>query len=297
MIVLECPHCHSTFQLDETLITRDRIKLRCSVCEHVFVHEREVPASADDPFADLLSAADESSTLTDEPAEQEDLTEEQLSPETAEVPSADEAQPESVIREIDSILGAGEEIAVQETVEETEGTPERRRSRIRILVGIILMLAILAGAAWYFRDLLPFGPQAQPQEEVTLERGPFFQISDQSVTYEIINNHREGTTLVLRGIIEKLSQKPVRSVLVQARVYDEEGELIQAGTTYAGIMPEATEFTRQPADIIDGLLNAEPQSMGILADSRELPFALAFFGTAARKGTSFQVEVKEFHWQ
>jgi hypothetical protein len=85
---------------------------------------------------------------------------------------------------------------------------------------------------------------------------------------------------------------------VEARVYDREHHLMESRIAYAGIVPDTSEFMRQPRADIDALSRAEPVTPGLDPSCgghtlRPWPF----FGKAAREGASFQVEVKEIHWK
>ena len=113
----------------------------------------------------------------------------------------------------------------------------------------------------------------------------------------MLTNHKEGSVLVIKGVIKKLTSKPLESVMVQARVYGKDNKLIDTRNAYAGIVPDSSELMRQESDDINILLTAEPRTMGALSSSQDIPFAVAFFGKPALEGTSFQVEVKEFRWR
>ncbi|HQP31353.1 MAG TPA: hypothetical protein PLB81_08490, partial [Deltaproteobacteria bacterium] len=149
---------------------------------------------------------------------------------------------------------------------------------------------------YFFKDIMQTvkgTPEAMPD----LERGPFFAISGEDITYEIVINRVEGTTLVVKGLVQKLTKKPLKSLLVEVRIYDQNKNLLATKTAYGGILPDQEEFASNKEADIDTLLTAEPQSLGALSSADEIPFAVAFFGRAAQEGVSFQVEVKEFLWQ
>ena len=101
---------------------------------------------------------------------------------------------------------------------------------------------------------------------------------------------------MIKGVIKKLTSKPLKSVLVEARVYDPAGALMESRSTYAGVVPKSSELMQKSSDI-DLLLTAEPRTLGVLETSPDIPFVVFFFGKPAREGTSFKVEVKEFHWK
>ncbi len=170
---------------------------------------------------------------------------------------------------------------------------------LKFKISLVLVILLFIGIGlWVMRDSLPFFRNSQGDlSSPVLERGPFFSIPDEGVTYEILANNSEGSVLVVKGVIKKLSPKPLKSVLIEARVYDQNNNLIESRSAYAGIVPESAELMRQKSSDIDTLLTAEPRTLGVLETSPDIPFAVAFFGRPAREGSSFQVEVKEFHWK
>lgn len=305
MKVIECPNCGSKFKVNEAALQKESVKLRCSRCAHVFTYQTQTELSLEQEFESLLSSEGRKPLTEDfeleetpaTPPPQNGQPESKVGP--LGVPFKDagkEAQPESVIREIDSILGSGEEIGTYKPsviIEEEEEQPAHRYW----LWGIVVLLVFGLGlGVFVFRDKIPFlGKSAS--ESSDLERGPFFKVPGGSITYEIVNNHTEGTALVVKGLVQKLPKRPLKSLLVEVRIYDRNKVLLGTKTTYAGILPDREEFITKNQDDIDALLSAEPQSLGALTMADEIPFAVAFFGKPALEGTAFQVEVKEFRWQ
>ncbi len=304
MTVVECPNCGSKFKINKDILPKETVKMRCSVCSHVFSYTLPESPDLKQDFDELLKGTNEGE-LEEKPLEEsvsidmgEGITEsaEEVKPEGSESerPLGEEVQPESVIREIDSILGSGDAPTPSEDAPEEEKAPGKRMS-LRLKAAMALLTVLIIGAGLFLmKDHLPsLGGFGRP----ILERGPFFSIPEGSVTYEILTNNSEGSVLVVKGIIKKLTSKPLKSVMIEARVYDQRNNLIESRSNYAGIIPESSELSRQNSSDIETLLTAEPRSLGALATSSDIPFLVAFFGKAAREGYSIQVEVKEFHWK
>lgn len=313
MTVVECPKCSSKFKIQKDILSKETVKMRCSVCSHVFTFPSMEKEAIDKDF-DLLIGTNDGELEEKPPQESvsldmnEDIagvteiteTIDEEKPEDADrkeaKPAEPEIQPESVIREIDTILGSGEEVAsAQDEQGQGKGSGKRMSSKVKASLAALAILFLVIGF-WVMKDYLPFGSQKGLDDSV-LERGPFFSIPQDGVTYEILTNNSEGAVLVVKGVIRKLNPKPLKSVLVEARVYDQNNNLIESRTAFAGIVPESTEFKRQKSSDIDTLLTAEPRTLGVLETSPDIPFAVAFFGKPAREGYSIQVEVKEFHWK
>jgi hypothetical protein len=312
VIIVQCPNCSSRFRFGPTDEMRTHYTMRCSVCRHVFEYTVEQEMSIDEEFDMLVRSAgaehpaehpveptteqaavgEEADTGLAEALQDEEATEQAPSSTKAEdVPA------ESVMREIDSILGASDE-AEAGTVEELPAEAGRRMGRIWIAAAAVCLIVIIAAMLWVFREriysLTGTGGVPAPQAQ---GHGPLFTIGEGDVACELLTHEREGSVLVIRGTLKKITQRPVESVLVEARVYDREHHLMESRIAYAGIVPDTSEFMRQPRADIDALLTAEPVTPGSTLPVGDIPFAVAFFGKAAREGASFQVEVKEIHWK
>lgn len=304
MIIVTCPNCHSKYRFSPEGSARSVVKMRCSICAHVFPYTIEPETSLEEEFNSLLSSSQniDKPAPGEEPSREEtareitETSEEELSPEQEQIPEAPEAPSDSVMREIDSILGAGSEIAGEEDLPAPQEA--RHRSVFTIALGAIAILSIGMAALWFFQDRLPFleGMRHKPAQAV-LERGPFFAIPEKGLAYEILTHENEGSVLVIRGRIKKITPRPVESILVEARVYDRAGKALESRLAYAGIVPDTSEFTRQAGRDIDALLTSQPASAGPAIPSSDIPFAVAFFGKPAQDGATFKVEVKEFRWK
>jgi predicted Zn finger-like uncharacterized protein len=316
LTVIECPKCGSKFKIEKDILAKESIKMRCSVCSLVFSYTPEEKGSPENDFDLLIGTNDgelQEKPLQDDlsrslsegmpsgtaPSEiTESMEEEKEEGEQAQQKSpGDEIEPESVIREIDTILGSSEAVSGEEekplAMATAKGLSFKAKAAMAIAALALVVVAILGA-----RIFLPALNKNQKELEApVLERGPFFNVPDGSVTYEILTNDNEGAVLVVKGVIKKLTSKPLKSILVEARVYDQANTLMESRSAYAGIVPESSELMRQKGSEIDSLLTAEPRTLGVLETSQDIPFAVAFFGKSAREGTSFKVEVKEFHWK
>lgn len=310
MIIVQCPECHSKFRFQSPDPDRHTFRLRCSVCRHVFEHTLDSALNLDQEF-DLLV----SSSLTTEnkpgpeavPSREETdqvLTETpEMETESASVPSEEPPREptESVMREIDSILGTSDQMegATLETApEEQEQQPSSRRGlKIAIVSACVVVIAL--ALSWLFKDwLVVLQKKSEPgQHSEMAGKGPFFVIDEGSVTHELLNHEQEGSVLVIRGTIRQTTTRPAEAVIVEARVMDRQGRLLDKRIAYAGIVPDIAEFARQPRADIDALLTADPSTPGSTLPAGDIPFAVVFFGKATSEGVSYQVEVKEARWK
>lgn len=302
MIVVQCPNCHSKFRFTHDDAERTTFRMRCSVCQYVFEHNIEPEVSLDREFDMLLS-----SKATPEPAQESESAFGRQSQEIVETPpgeappeeapAEETAATESVIREIDSLLGSA--TAAEQEMEEVEPEEEKgRTSHLKVAVLVACLFIMAMASLWLFKDrILFFQDTVAERHQAPVEKGPFFAIDENTISQEILTHEQEGSVLVIRGNIRKITPKPVESVMVEARVYDRAGKLVESRLAYAGIVPDITEFTRQPQKDIDALLTSDPASPGSTLPAGDIPFAVAFYGKSAQEGASFKVEVKELRWK
>jgi hypothetical protein len=281
--------------------------MRCSICQHIFSYTIEPEVSLEKEFDMLLSStpAQDAPAIAESPTAPEtvfeeasmeiiETPEEDMSPEPE--PKEEQAAPESVIREIDSILGTGSQAPEEE--EEPVDEETKKKSPLKIVLLIICLFVVALSSLWLLRDKIGFFGQVKPDTVQTpIQKGPFFTIDEQKLIYEMLTHEQEGSVLVIKGNLKKISARPVESVMVEARVYDRGGKLIESRLAYAGIVPDTSEFTKQPQKDIDALLTADPSSPGSTLPANDTPFAVAFFGRPAQEGSSFQVEVKDIRWK
>lgn len=308
MIIVNCPSCHSKFRFSGEGLIQDTIKMRCSICQHIFSYTIEPDeVSLEKEFDMLLSStpAQETPAIAEPPVAQDtvfedasmeiiETSEDDKSPEPES--KEEQAAPESVIREIDSILGTGSQ-ALEEEEEPVDEEP-KKKSPLKIVILIICLFVVALSSLWLLRDKIGFFGQVKPDiVQAPIQKGPYFTIDEQKIIYEMLTHEQEGSVLVIKGNIKKISTKPVESVMVEARVYDKGGKLIESRLAYAGIVPDTSEFIKQPQKDIDALLTSDPSSPGSTLPANDIPFAVAFFGKPAQEGSSFQVEVKDIRWK
>ena len=302
MMIIQCPNCHSKFRFSHDGSGRTTYRMRCSICHHIFKHTIEAEVSLDQEFDMLLSSRttpepppEPEVPFGEEPQEIAETPAEEALPE--EAPSREQASTETVIREIDSLLGsaAEEELEFEEAL---PGEAEEKKSHLKVAVLVICLLVIAMASLWLFKDsILFFQGTEKEQAQAPVEKGPFFTIDEGTLSHEILTHEQEGSVMVIKGSLRKITPKPVESVMVEARIYDQGGALIESRLAYAGIIPDTSEFTRQPQRDIDALLTSDPASPGTALPAGDIPFAVAFYGKPAREGVSFKVEVKELRWK
>jgi predicted Zn finger-like uncharacterized protein len=194
-MIIECGECNSKFNLDENLIKEDGSKVRCSVCNNVFMAYPPVPAIMEEPSPDesLDEDLEETVALDSPPVFKEkepepELEEMEIDFEKAfeeafdkedvqaispdEIPDLEEEDDIDFAETLDRKPAVEEEAEKEEVDEEVPKKPKvavetviappvekkpRRRSRVGLIVLVIIILLLGGGfAVYYFApDLLP----------------------------------------------------------------------------------------------------------------------------------------------
>ena len=275
-MIITCPKCSSKFKVDDTLLQKQGIRMRCSVCSNIFTLERKTP--------DLVESESDKSRI-------EDIQEKQ---------SGHDVQYESA--PIDTGLtfsGDKHPVADEPVVEKSIITKKAKtRSLKNTLTGLFAMIIIIialilsyskTGSLRFFDGS---GDKSSQKEAVYP-----FSIKDTDTAFKYLNTEEKGQILLIKGIVRKNENKPLKSLQVEIRIYDKGNKLLAAKTVYAGKVPLDTDFLIKKEPDIDAILMDSNNTLGVLAQVNEIPFSVAFYGQPVLNTSSIQAEVKEYIWQ
>ena len=158
MTVVQCPGCNSKFRIDLKALQKKTVKMRCSVCSHVFSYDPATGPVIEQDFDSVIGTHDgQLEESFSQPSLEElagEITEstEPSEPGTEESHEASiEVEPESVIREIDSILGTGSEVAEGDA--DVSKKPSRDGSTLKMIISVVLIILVFLGISlWIMKD-------------------------------------------------------------------------------------------------------------------------------------------------
>ncbi len=275
-MIITCPNCSSKFKIDDTLLQRQGIKMRCSVCSHIFMPEQKAPDAV------------ESETGVHE---------------TESTSNKDRIQGISYESlPIDTGLSFSEDRSpvVHETaVEQPEITKKTRPRSIRntltglfamIIVIIALILSYSKGGGLRFFER---------NGDTSTRQGPVypFLIKETDTTFKYLNLENQGQILIIKGIVRKNENKPLKALQVEIRIYDKDNRLLAAKTVYAGKVPTDNDFLIKKEPDIDAVLMDRSNTLGVLSQVNEIPYSVAFYGQPVLNTSTIKAEVKEYIWQ
>jgi len=237
-MIVECPNCRSSFNLDDALVPPGGRKVRCTVCENVFTaHPPTQPPSGELPELDELAdgfgedfGADDEDLL----ASLADAAEEDDEP----APRAPEGKPAAKAAGKSAGKPAGKSAApsLNLDLDAMPGKPRRgkgRRLGLAVLAVLLLLGAGLAGVWQFAPQYLNLGlpgagagagqgdqpavPAAELAEQVK-------KISLEGIKQYYVENDKAGRLFVIQGKAVNLFESPRELIAVEASLFDAQNQ-------------------------------------------------------------------------
>jgi len=275
-MIIVCPKCSSKFKVDDSLLQKKGIRMRCSVCSNIFTLEKELP--------DLLEPESGKPETEDIQKKQNGYDEkfESAPLDTGLTFSGDKHR-------------VVEQATAEKPVVDRKTKPRSLRNTLTgLFVMIIITIALILSYSKTGRLKIfdGIGDKSSRQEVVYP-----FSIKDTDTSFRYFNIGENGQILVIKGIVIKNENKPLKSLQVEIRIYAKDGRMLAAKTVYAGKVPLDTDFLLKNEPEIDAILTDGSSSLGVLSQVNEIPFSVAFYGQPVLSTSSIHAEVKEYIWQ
>ena len=285
-----CPECRTVYRLPEEK-AKAGVKLRCSVCRHVFA----LPVA--EPVEESLSLGEEQekSELSN------GLEMNGLESATAYAP-LDEGlslgnKKSDVGLDIDDIpADSKEEVAESEeepTVDTSLDMPEQKSSRFEGMFGLLLCLAIIGGGVWAWQNT-PYldgikalfeqkdavqVTQVAASSGVAPENSAIAKLELLDVTQYQVKNEKIGRLVVIEGKVRNNFSDARELISLEAELHDKDGKVLVTRRQIAGIslspfqleLLDKTELENtlnRKLDIITANINVMPGA--------EVPFTVVF---------------------
>ncbi|NJB66935.1 putative Zn finger-like uncharacterized protein [Desulfobaculum xiamenense] len=205
-MVVECPNCHTTYNLDEQFATAGR-KVRCTVCENIFTLS---PTSAP-------PKAGKSEAPSEKPSARKDAA-----------------------REEESFEGLG-----SLSFDIDEGAKPAKGGRAKTVAIVLMIFALLAGGSYAgLRFLAPqylpafLGGKAA-MEEIAMEQAEQMEemvkrISLESIRQYYVDNEKAGRIFVIEGRAINGFEVPKELVEVEASLFDDKNAVLDSRRLLCG---------------------------------------------------------------
>ncbi|MEW5772033.1 MAG: DUF3426 domain-containing protein [Thermodesulfobacteriota bacterium] len=320
-MIVECPNCKTTYNLDDSLIPEGGRKVKCTVCEHRFTVE---PASKgavhDQDIEDLFGdSGDFGESGSEFAAALDNLNE----PEEAAAPKAPAAKggyeiPEDLASASAEDLsgeaapakkgdGAGMSLdggfSLEAKPKKEKAAGGRRKGLvIGIAAGALLLLAGAAAGLYFFKPGLIPGLGAKPAAEEAGAK-PVDQAQVENITLDkirqyYVDNEKAGRLFVVEGVAVNDFDAPKELIVVEVGLFDASGQMVASKRQLAGNVLSLYNLQILEWDKIEsGLVNES----GVAANNMfvqpkgEVPFMVAMANTpeAVSEFVIKVVEVKD----
>lgn len=320
-MIVECPNCKTTYNLDESLVPEGGRKVKCTVCEHRFTVELPSQAAVhDQDIEDLFGAADDEGGEGSQFASALDsLNADDEAPAPA-APAKAQAKggyeiPEDLAsataEELDGAeapaKGKGAGVSLDGGFSLDGGKAKKKKKAgggkkkglvLGIAVGVLLLLAGAAAGLYFLKPGLIPGLGAKPPAEDAAK--PMDQASVENITLDkirqyYVDNEKVGRIFVVEGVAVNDFDAPKELITVEVGLFDSQGQMVASKRQLAGNVLSLYNLQIQDWDKIEsGLAN----EAGVAANNMfvqpkgEVPFMVAMAHTP-ESVSEFVVKVVE----
>lgn len=262
---VQCSQCGTRFNLDERLITRYVVKVRCSRCHHVFevMRPQGTPGLLEDDQP-LVSPAPEGG---------EDTATSGLAATPPEGPPEPEPIP----------LPARSAASNKERA--------RRVALLATVAGCLLGLLVGTLTLWYFGEKASLSSSPAPKERPEESQRPplpaagpeelkNLEIELRDARYRGLVHPKGGQLLVIEGAVKNLTGEPRGPILLKATLMDPMNQPIQELLFYSGTSLSDEELRQTDPEKIKRWLNTPGGRQGVkmIKPNQSQVFTGVFFG-------------------
>ncbi len=294
-MIIECPSCASTFNLDDALVPPSGRKVRCSVCDNVFdVRPKGKAAPAPAPEPDLSAPDDDLELGDDFGADDDDLLSslgDALDEDEAPAPRGAKAQAADDLEAEDDADGDSGGLsldfgAATSKKKKAKGGKGGKGKLIGIVAAVLVLLLGAGGAGvWFFAPgLLGLGADADkpasPEAEAMAMAEQVKKISLESIKQYYVDNDKAGRLFVIQGKAVNLFETPKELIEIEAGLYDAQNKELAVRRLKCGNSIDLFQLQTLSETEIDEALNNEA---GIGANNVNIqpggstPFMVVFF--------------------
>ncbi len=249
---VQCPQCQSRFHIPDAAV-RPNVKLRCSVCKHVFRYEDPATAAVSHTQSAAVSAP----------------------PTAMEAPTSSDAGADL---DLDSPPTGGKK-------------KEGSKSKGKIFISIFILLLCIGGgvgAWWYFDTKSPSTETANVQVSKSIEL-----ITMRDVRQYYVKNEKIGSIFVVEGKMVNDFPIPKELIEVEAAIYAADKTVLASKKQLAGTALSLFQLQVLGKEELESFLHNEIEILTKntnVPSGGEVPFMVLFYNPPAEV-TEFGVKV------
>lgn len=282
-MLVKCPECSTTYNLDESKIGHEGSKVRCTRCKHVFTAFRPQPEHV---ARESASTARKSAQTSQDAFEEEfaSLFSEKKAPASKKV-SVDEDM-------LADLQGAFQQPLIDKqgsraALEEERPQRASKSGRLGALVVILfLVLAALGGGVYYLKpSLLGINPEppGSPSTADAAAKEGVAHITLENVRQYFVPNEKEGQLFIIEGRAINRFEEPRELIRLKASLFDKQGGEVASQEFMCGNVVSLYQLQVSTRAEIEAALTAK---VGILTNNTNIqpgasvPFMVVFFNAS-----------------
>lgn len=302
-MIVTCASCLTKFNLDDSRVSPDGVKVRCSRCKHVF-YVAPPPESKEEVIENLESFAKYHAELmgtgekTEEAPSEAKWIEEEEAPEKepeeetsffAEKAPTEEAEESVPLQKVESLLP--EEPAKEA---KREGKPSRAQSMMRVekkgplrFLTLLIVLMLLVFGIFYLWSELSTGGRLSPYVEYPIKKiselwNQILGTEEENLTFLDMSGYEEKigdvSLFVIEGKVKNQSKFTKKHIKIRIVIFDQDKVKVAEKEAICGRTISRGELNQQPAKFFeeDMVVKPETEQEMVTPPGKATPFIVIF---------------------
>jgi predicted Zn finger-like uncharacterized protein len=318
-MIITCASCLTKFSLDDSRVSAEGIKVRCSRCKHVF-YVAPPPETKEEIIENLESFAKYHADLM-EPGEKKEeappqakWTEEEEAPEKEPEDEALLFAEKTLTEEVEKSVPAQnvENLLAEEPVREArrEGKPSRAQSMMHVekkgplrFLALLIVLMLLIFGIFYLWSELSSGGRLSPYVEYPVKKSSelWNQIwgkEGEDLVVGDLNGYEEKIgdvpLFVIEGKVKNQSKFTKKHIKIRIVIYDQDKLKVAEKEAICGRTIGRGELNQQPAKFFEEEMVVKPQTTEemVTPPGKAAPF-MVIFKDLPSQAKDFKYEIVE----
>jgi predicted Zn finger-like uncharacterized protein len=257
-MIVECPNCKTTYNLDDSQVPEGGRQVKCTVCEHRFLAEKpSASAVHDHDLDDLFGESDDSGAGggSQFASALNDLNAPEGEPAAAAAPakggyeipddlvsaSAEELSGEEAPAKSGGGVSLDGGFSLEAPAKKKKGKAAGGGKKKGLVIGIaavVLLLLAAAGGLYFFKPGLIPGLGPKPKAEEAAGK-PATQSQVENITLDkirqyYVDNEKVGRIFVVEGVAINDFDVPKELITVEVGLFDAQGQMVASQRVVAG---------------------------------------------------------------
>ncbi len=277
-MLIKCPECTTTYNLDASKITPEGSKVRCSRCKHIFTVVGPEPKVQDQPQP--VATPPESAPDSMDAFEKEFAS---FFNEHKKPPKA--AVDQDMLADLE---GAFQQPLIEKQESSSSSQADRQQNQKKsvwsmLLLTIVLVVALALGLVYYLKPSL-LGIKLQPPASSLTAQGDIQEgvanIGLENVRQYFVPNEKEGQLFIIEGQAINRFEEPRELIRLKASLFNQQGSEVTTQEFMCGNVVSLYQLQVASRQDIEAALTAK---VGILTNNTNIqpgasvPFMVIFF--------------------